>query len=115
MKIETTHSDESILGELGSRLEQLRVQRGITQADLAREAGIGKRTLERMEAGEGAQLVTILRVLRALGMIDRLDLLAPEVLPSPIARARLQGRRRQRASKPRGAKAPGAWTWNEAE
>ncbi|MEO8195677.1 MAG: helix-turn-helix domain-containing protein [Thermoanaerobaculia bacterium] len=115
MKVERESSDERILAELGSRLEQLRLQRGITQAVLAREAGIGKRTLERMEDGGGAQIVSLIRVLRALGLLERLDLLAPEALPSPIALARLQGRRRQRATRKRDVSPAAAWTWNERE
>jgi transcriptional regulator with XRE-family HTH domain len=35
-----------------SRIQGLRLERGLTQAELARRAGMSKRTLERLEANE---------------------------------------------------------------
>ncbi len=115
MKIASTLADEAILVELGERLTAARLARNLTQADLAREAGVSKRSIERMEAGQvAAQLTVLLRVCRVLGLLERFDALVPEVQPSPIAQLKLQGRSRQRASggrKPAPAKRK--WTWGE--
>jgi transcriptional regulator with XRE-family HTH domain len=47
--------------------------RGLTQKQLADRAGIGTRTLNRLEEGDGgASLETVFRVLRALGILDQL-------------------------------------------
>jgi transcriptional regulator with XRE-family HTH domain len=47
--------------------------RGLTQSQLADRAGIGARTLRRLEDGDGGvSLETLLRVLRALGVLDQL-------------------------------------------
>ncbi len=114
MQIETTISDESVLGELGNRLGRTRLERNWTQAQLAREAGVSKATVERLEAGEPVRSTNLVRVLRALGRLEALDRLVPEPLPQPIERLRLQGRRRRRASGAR-AKSPSdeaePWTW----
>jgi transcriptional regulator with XRE-family HTH domain len=115
MKIEATITDEGLLREMGERLTGARLERNLTQAALATQAGVSKRTVERLESGEVAtQLSGFVRVCRALGLVERFDLLVPEALPSPIAQLKLQGRKRKRASgKKAAAAAPGKWTWGE--
>lgn len=115
-------TDTAILRELGARLAATRLGRNLTQAALAEQAGVSKRTLERLESGEVAtQLAGFVRVCRALGLIERLDLLVPEPVPSPLAQLKLQGRQRRRASGERAkgtrgaADGPGTWTWGEPE
>lgn len=115
MRLEATLTDAAILSELGRRLERRRLELERTQADVAREAGIGKRTLERVEAGESADLTTLLRILRALDLLDRLETLIPDSAPGPLALLRLQGRERRRAPGTRRAarRAPKAWSWGD--
>lgn len=118
MNITSDLSDSAVLQAVGERISHHRIHAGITQAELAEEAGIGKRTLERVEAGRGAELVTIIRILRALDLIEGLDRLIPEMPPSPIEQLELRGKRRQRASRPRGQRADRAapkkpWSWDE--
>ncbi|MBU1533803.1 helix-turn-helix domain-containing protein [Myxococcota bacterium] len=84
MEILSTHTDTTILGELGNRVTRLRVEQGLTQARLAYEAGISKRTLERLEAGSSIQFSGLLRVLRALSLTANLNSLIPEPLASPM-------------------------------
>ena len=50
MNIDPMMSDAAVLLELGHRLSRRRVELELTQADLAREAGVAKRTVERVEA-----------------------------------------------------------------
>lgn len=68
-----------------------------TQAALAFEAGVSKRTLERIEAGESVQFVSLVRVLRALRLVENLETLAPAGGPTPMELLRMQGRQRRRA------------------
>ena len=98
MKISNANTDEAALDELGRRLTRTRLEHNLTQAELATEAGISKRTVERVEAGETATLSSFIRVLRALGLLDALDRLVPEPTPSPVERLKLQGKQRRRAS-----------------
>ena len=95
-------TDTAILQLLGERIERYRIEAGLTQAELAERAGIGKRTLERVEAGHGAELITVIRVLRTLNFLGGFDRLLPELPPSPIEQLKLRGKQRQRVSHPRG-------------
>ncbi|MEI7730725.1 MAG: helix-turn-helix transcriptional regulator [Verrucomicrobiota bacterium] len=115
MNITSQLTDEVILQTLGQRLTGARLERNLTQAALAEQAGVSKRTVERLESGEVAtQLSGFVRVCRALGLVERFDTLVPEPIPSPIAQLKLQGRKRQRASRKKTG--PGTvknWTWGE--
>src|SRR3546814_11464112 len=86
MKIDANLTDERVLTLLGERLLAIRLARNLTQAELAEQAGVSKRTLERLESGAVAsQLSSLLRVCRALGLLERLEVLVPEPTPSPLA------------------------------
>ncbi len=116
MKIAAQAGDDTLLAEFGRRLAQARLNQSLTQEALAVRAGVSKRTVERLEAGNGGtQLSAFIRVCRALSLLERLDLLVPEPVPSPIAQLKLRGKRRQRASSPRTAPNPPAepWHWGE--
>jgi len=119
MNITNQATDETILSELGARLAQVRLERNLTQAQLAAQAGVSKRTVERLESGAVAtQLSGFIRVCRALNLVERFDLLIPETASSPIAQLKLQGRKRRRASAAKAmtkaVKDPSAkWTWND--
>jgi transcriptional regulator with XRE-family HTH domain len=66
MKITGLLTDDAVLAELGARIAGRRIDMQLTQAAVAEQAGIAKRTLERLEAGDSSQLNTLLRVLRVL-------------------------------------------------
>ena len=115
MKITAQLTDEGILRELGERLTGARLEHNLTQAALAEQAGVAKRTVERLESGEVAtQLSGFLRVCRVLGLVERFDALVPEPVASPMTILKLQGRNRQRASARKAAAGePKKWTWGE--
>ncbi len=108
-------ADETILLELGKRIGSYRVNREITQAELARQAGVSKRTIERIEAGSSAQMVSIIRILRVLGLLQNLDQLVPDPAGRPMALLRRQQEKvRQRASSKRTPGRPESkWSWGE--
>lgn len=115
MNITNQQTDESILKELGGRLAGVRIERNLTQAALAEQAGVSKRTVERLESGEVAtQLSGFIRVCRGLGLLERVATLLPEPTPGPMAQLKQQGRKRKRATGNRvKADAPKPWTWGE--
>lgn len=103
-----------ILRELGRRLRRERLDRNVTQSDLAEAAGISRRTLVKLEQGEVTTLETLLGVLRGLKLLNRLDVLLPERPLSPVQLARFEGSQRQRARAPsEGKSQPKPWTWAE--
>lgn len=113
MNIESLMSDNAILAEVGRRLGRRRVELERTQADLAEEAGISKRTVERVEAGESTQTATLIRMLRVLGLLEAFDTTIPEIGPSPVDLLKLRGKERQRASskKRKTRRTEEEWSW----
>ncbi|MDH5643665.1 MAG: helix-turn-helix domain-containing protein [Gemmatimonadota bacterium] len=114
MEITDLLTDETVLSEIGSRLARRRIDMGLTQASLAVEAGVAKRTVERIESGKSAQTSSLVRILRVLDLLPGLDSLIPEVRPSPLELLKRKGRVRERAPSPRrsaGSSEP--WTWGE--
>lgn len=90
-----------ILAELGRRLQRYRLQQNRTIEEVATDAGVSYRTVQRAESGERPTLETVVRILRALRRLDALDAFLPPPLVSPIQLAALSGRERQRAGTPR--------------
>ena len=114
MKITPLLTDATVLAELGKRLAARRIDLQLTQAQAAEQAGIAKRTLERMEAGHSSQLASLIRVLRVLDTLPALDALIPEAGPRPMDLLKREGKRRQRASRKGGEKAgKTTWSWGE--
>jgi transcriptional regulator with XRE-family HTH domain len=90
-------SDTAALEALGSRLAAARLNRNLTQTALGREAGVSRATIERLERGAGAELKLLVRVLRALQLLEGFLAAIPADEPSPMALLRAQGKKRQRA------------------
>lgn len=113
MNVTKQLADEAILRELGTRLARARLDRNLTQVQFAKEAGISKSTVQRLETGGAAtQLSAFIRVCRALDLVDRLNLLVPEPVASPIEQLKLRGRTRQRASTKGPVQSPAKkWKW----
>jgi transcriptional regulator with XRE-family HTH domain len=116
MKISSQLTDQAIIKELGERLVAARIEQNLTQADLAEQAGVAKRTVERLETGQVAvQFSGFLRVCRALGLLERLDAFLPEQAPGPMAQLKQQAPRRRRATGKKTMETPKAWTWGESQ
>ena len=113
MKIEGLLTDEAILAELGRRFAQHRLELQLTQEMLAEQAGVSKRTVERVEAGGTTQISTMIRILRVLGLLDRLETLVPETGPRPMDLLKLKGKVRERASGKRKPTNEIPWKWSD--
>jgi len=120
MKIISELTDAAVLHEIGDRLERRRIDAGLTQAQLAGEAGISKRTVERFDAGHSTDFVMLVRALRVLKLFAALDQLVSDSPPSPLMLLKTRGRTRKRVGHsrrlPDGTAAPKAaapWKWRE--
>ncbi len=114
MNISRALTDEAILTELGRRIQRCRIDLELTQADLAEQAGLSKRTVERLEDGGSAQMSSIVRVLRALDLLRGLEALVPETGPRPTEMLRRKGKLRKRASSKRRAdRTVRDWSWGD--
>jgi transcriptional regulator with XRE-family HTH domain len=116
MKIDSDITDQALLKLIGARLARLRLNRNLTQQQLAMQAGLGLRTVQRLELGMAAtQLSGFVRVCRVLGLAGNFDALIPEPVPSPLAQLKLQGKQRKRARVLKVAEPAGKWQWADKQ
>ncbi len=74
MMIKNSTKTDAVLNEIGQRLTQQRGLAKLTQAGLAKKAGVSKRTVERIEAGSSIQLSTMIQVLRVFKLLESFGL-----------------------------------------
>ena len=115
---DTSASAEKIEGALCKQLEAVRLNRNISQADLAAQAGVSRRTITRLERGDGVSLETFIRVVKALGLANNFETLIPRQTIQPIDRVKEnRPAPRQRASKKKSksteADSTTPWTWGD--
>ena len=114
MKISNLISDDAVLSEIGKRVARRRLDLQFTQAEVAEQAGVAKRTLERIEAGASAQMSSIIRVFRVLDLMFGLDRLIPDPGLRPMDLLKRKGKVRQRASRSRhSGQSDKAWSWDD--
>lgn len=107
-------SNPQVEKELGARLKQHRLDRNLSQAEIAKRSGLARRTITAIENGEGSTLTTLITLLRALNALDTLEGFLPDPGFSPIAMTRLQDAPQIKyASKPRRTPAPTPWKWGD--
>jgi putative transcriptional regulator len=105
-------TDSAVLAEIGRRLRRERLNRNVTRAELAERSGVSTSTIQHVESGTNFSMETLIRLLRALGLLDRVDALLPEPGLSPIELAKLRGKERQRASgRHRRSNSGHTWQW----
>ena len=90
-------SPEEIAEALGQRLRTKRLIKNVSQTVLADKAGISRRALVQLEAGEGSTVRTLVCVLKALGLEEQIGAIAVSPTVSPMAMLKTK-RLRRRAS-----------------
>ena len=86
-----------IASVLGARLKSIRLNRDMTQEEVASKAWVSRRTVLNAEKGS-VKLSDLIAILSALNMLNNFNVLIPEVPLSPIQLLKLQGKARKRAS-----------------
>jgi putative transcriptional regulator len=93
----TAKTASALAQEIGERLKQARLNRDFTQSEVASLAGVARKTVLNAEKGK-AQLDIFIAIMIALDLTEHLDRFLPRQEISPVQLARLQGKKRQRAS-----------------
>ena|SRR5690606_37298461 len=114
-KIPLAGNVEATMRDLGARLAKVRLSRNLTQARLAQEAGASLPSIKRLEAGRNSSLDTLLRVLRALDLGDRILDILPNPDVRPVERVQHGGHERRRARTQAEAPKASDWAWGEED
>lgn len=91
-------SDKALADHIGAFIRYHRLDQNKTQDDLAAAAGISRSTLSLLERGETVTLATLIQVLRVLDQLEVMSTFNVNESLSPLALAKLQKEKRQRAS-----------------
>ncbi|MFC1481630.1 helix-turn-helix transcriptional regulator [Candidatus Neomarinimicrobiota bacterium] len=91
-------SDKALLNEIGRRVQRRRLNKNLTQNNVADLAGVSRNSVQALESGKGINLHAFVRILRTLDALDDLNALLPDPGLSPLQAAKMMGRTRQRAS-----------------
>ena len=94
-------ADPAIVEKIGKNLRQMRLNKNISQAQLAEMSGINRVTISRIESGSDTTLTTVVQILRALGRLDIFNVFVEEAQISPLQVLKMKKKLRQRASSPR--------------
>ena len=78
-------SNANVIQEIGARIKKQRINKKMTQQQLAEKAGVSLFTIAQIEKGKSVSLNMWVAVLRVLRLLDNLDLLLPESKISPVA------------------------------
>lgn len=86
----TFASDDEIGRELGARIKQTRLLRGLQQMDLAARAGVARATVVQLENQGKSTLTSLIRIIRALNLEAELQNLFVPPEPQSIAQMEVQ-------------------------
>ena len=90
-------NNQAIAVEIGHRLAQLRLEKNLSQQQIADEIGMSRMGYANVEKGAG-KFENIIAALRALGRLDLVEKFIPDTTFSPMQQLKLKGKQRQRAT-----------------
>ena len=94
-------TDQAVAAEIGQRIDQLRLERNMTQQQIADAVGLSRVSYAKLVAGQ-AKFANVIAVLRALDQLALLESFVPQAVFSPLEQLKMKGKQRQRASGSRG-------------
>jgi len=93
------------LRRIGEELATWRRLRRLTAAQVADRAGVSRHTVMRLEGGQGASLESVLRVARALGVLDSV-VAALDPFATDVGRLRSEEALPERVRPPKAGRRP---------
>lgn len=94
----STLSDGAILKRIGQYVKSKRIERNLTQDEVAEQAAVSRSTLSLLERGENIAFGNLLKILRVLNALYVLEQFQTSDQISPIQLAKEDEKRRKRAS-----------------
>ena len=95
-------TNAQIISRMGSNCKRYRIAANLTQQELADNAGVGIATVKNFENGKlrNVTLDSLLRMMRAIGILEQIEGVLPELPVSPFEmeeiQKKLEGKQRQR-------------------
>jgi transcriptional regulator with XRE-family HTH domain len=96
---EASNTNIDILIQIGIFIKEMRISQNKTQQQVADACGINRSTYIQIENGKGSSMLHFVQVLRALNALHLLNIFETKTQISPIALAKMQQKKRKRASK----------------
>lgn len=92
------YNNNEILELIGKKLQEYRVSKNISQKQLAEITGVSRSRISDIENGSPSSLVSLIEIMRALKILDNMELLIPSVVKSPreVLKETLKKRKRAR-------------------
>lgn len=112
MRIFGNENNQTIMRELGQRIQDNRIAMNLTQAQMAERSGVALRTVVRIENGESVKVESVLNILRALGVLGNLNEMIQEQELKPTELIDI-GKKRKRVTAARTAQEKRTWVWGD--
>ena len=89
-------TDGVVVKTLCQSIKQMRLNKNLSQEDLAERSGVSRITISRMETGKAINLLTLVQLLRALESLELLNYLniEPEISPLMVMEERAKYRKK---------------------
>jgi transcriptional regulator with XRE-family HTH domain len=104
-------TDDTIIKAIGEYVRSIRLDRNLTQAQLADRAGVHRTTIRDLELGKRSTLLTLIQVLRSLDQLQTLKNFKVSKELSPLELAKLEINKRKRASGSKSDQKPNTSDW----
>lgn len=95
-------TDDMIIKAIGEYIRSIRLEKNLTQEQLADRAGVHRTTIRDLELGKRSTLLTLIKVLRSLDQLQTLKnfKFSKELSPLELAKLEMNERKRASGSKP---------------
>lgn len=104
-------TDDAIIKAIGEYIRFVRLDRNLTQEQLANRAGVHRTTIRDLELGKRSTLLTLIQVLRSLDQLQTLKNFKVSKELSPLELAKLEIKERKRARGQESDQKPKASDW----
>ena len=98
-----THTDKELIGRMGRKLKEIRLEKNISQANLAKKTGMSRNSIYLIENGKSFSIDSFVAILRALESLDKIAFFfsKKEHKLSPLEVFEREKKAKKRASKKR--------------
>lgn len=96
-------TDKELMSRMGNRLKEIRIEKNISQTELAKKTGMHRNSISLIEQGNSFSTESLIKILRALEALDKIEFFfgKKEHKLSPLEVFEREKNAKKRASKKR--------------